>query len=222
MGFAILLICGAKGVFAQDSPTGFRYFAGLSAATNYVSNGISLSDNKPTLQPLFEVDWNGFYAGTVISLVRKGGDRTEFDFYLGFRRKLNNGLFFDTGYRRFYLNSSRDCCGEFKFRLLSPLYGDFGGEVYFSYNPNLDSFNKRSRLIWAVSDRWTASAAYGETSSNSNEYWDAGVTFALTDTFSLDLRYQGAETGDAGLVARFSWATVQNSLARILANPLDQ
>jgi uncharacterized protein (TIGR02001 family) len=199
-----------------------RYFAGLTLATNYVNNGISLTDGQPTIQPLFELDWRGFYAGTVVSYVRQGTNRAEFDFYVGYRKQLKNGMFIDTGYRRFVLNDTLDCCGEYKLRLLSPLAGDLAGEVYFGYNPQLDSFNRRGRILWSVTDDLTASAAYGATSANQNEFWDAGVTYALTNKLSLDLRYQGAESGDIGFVFKLSWATVENSLARILADPLGQ
>jgi uncharacterized protein (TIGR02001 family) len=199
-----------------------RYFAGLAIASDYVNSGISMTRGRPTIQPLFELDWRGFYAGTVISLVRLADDRTEFDFYLGYRTELRNGMFLDTGYRRYVLNDSLDCCGEFKLRVLSPLATDLAGEVYFGYNPNLNSFNRRARLIWSMNEDLTASATYGETSSNSNEYWDAGITYALTNKLSLDVRYQGAETGDIGLVVKLAWATVENSLARILADPLGQ
>lgn len=207
---------------ADAASDGLRYFLGLTLATDYVANGISQTGGLPTIQPLFELDKRGFYAGTVLSLVRLDTDRAELDLYLGYRRKLANGLFIDTGYRRYLFNNTGDCCGEFKLRLLSPLVGDLGGEVYLGYNPELKSFNRRARLIWAADDRLTVTAAYGETSGNQNEYWDAGVTYALTTKVALDLRYQGAESGDAGVVVKLSWATVDNSLARVLADPLGQ
>jgi uncharacterized protein (TIGR02001 family) len=221
----VLPLCATTQAQARDvsqPESGFRYFAGLTLASDYVSNGQSMTGGRPTIQPLFEVDWQGFYAGTVVSFVRLNDDRAEFDLYLGYRKALRNGMFLDTGYRRFVLNDSLDCCGEFKLRLLSPLVADLAGEVYFGYNPNLDSSNLRGRLLWTINQDLTASAAYGETSANQNEYWDAGVTYALTDKLSLDLRYQGSETGDVGVVVKLSWATVENSLARILANPLGQ
>ncbi|MDK3074178.1 TorF family putative porin [Sedimentitalea sp. JM2-8] len=228
IGAAILAIPALFWAFEGKAQTDLipesqlRYFAGLTVASDYVNNGISMTNGLPTIQPLLELDWRGFYAGTVVSYVRQASNRAEFDFYLGYRKKLRNGMYFDTGYRRFVLNDTLDCCGEFKLRLLSPLAGDLAGEVYFGYNPQLDSFNRRGRLLWSVTDDLTASAAYGETSANQNEYWDAGVTYALTGKLSVDLRYQGSETGDVGVVVKLSWATVENSLARILANPLGQ
>ncbi|MFV0515529.1 MAG: TorF family putative porin [Jhaorihella sp.] len=207
---------------ARVSDDRLRYFVGLTTASDYVTNGISQTGGRPTIQPLFEIDWRGLYAGTVLSLVRNGPNRAEYDVYVGYRRRMKNGVFIDTGYRRFLFNNSHDCCGEFKLRLIAPLFGDLGGEIYLGYNPQLASFNRRGHLVWSVSDRLTASAAYGETSANSNEYWNAGMTYALTDKLSLDLRYQGAESGDAGVVVKLSWASVENSLARIFVNPLGQ
>lgn len=224
--FLLGLCWTPAGVNAQGAPDisaeKLRYFLGLTFATDYVANGISQTGGLPTIQPLFEIDWQGLYAGTVISLVRRNPDRAEFDLYVGYRRQLSNGMFFDTGYRRYVFNNSRDCCGEFKLRLIAPLFGDVGGEVFLGYNPELKSFNRRGHLVWKATDRLTASGAYGETSANHNEYWNAGVTYALTRKLALDVRYQGAESGDAGIVAKLTWASVENSLARILVDPLGQ
>lgn len=196
-----------------------RYILSASATTDYVVSGISASGGNPSFQPFFELDWNGFYGGLAISYVRVARDRTEFDLYAGHRRRLANNIFFDLSYRRFYLNATGDCCGEAKARVIFPVGESLGAELLLGYNHTLGAFNRRGRVLWDVSDRVLVTGAYGETSNNDNEYWNIGATWNLPYRLALNLRYEGAETGDAGLVASLGWSTVSNDIVRLFTNP---
>ena len=218
-GLVIAALAGPAAAQDGRDPGELSYIFSASITSDYVANGISQSGGNPSFQPFFELDWRCFYGGPAVSYVRLDRDRTEFDVYLGHRRRLANAVFFDLSYRRFLLDDSGDCCGEAKARVIFPVGEHVGAELLLVYNHTLDSLNRRARVLWDATDRLNLTAALGETSGNDNRYWNVGATYALRDRLAMALRYEGADAGDPGLVVTLGWSTVSNDIARLFLNP---
>ena len=219
-GLVIAALAGPAAAQDGRDPGELSYIFSASITSDYVANGISQSGGNPSFQPFFELDWRGFYGGLAVSYVRLDRDRTEFDVYLGHRRRLANAVFFDLSYRRFLLDDSGDCCGEAKARVIFPVGEHVGADALLVADPQtLDSLNRRARVLWDATDRLNLTAALGETSGNDNRYWNVGATYALRDRLAMALRYEGADAGDPGLVVTLGWSTVSNDIARLFLNP---
>jgi uncharacterized protein (TIGR02001 family) len=221
LGLAIVTLCGLASPALAE---GVTFYAGVDATSDYVSNGISQTGGKPALQAYLEVDANGFYAGTWLSNVDFGtNDDVEIDLYLGYRTRFDSGFYLDVGYAHYFYDDSGNCCGsccgEVKLAGVYPILKNLGLEGYLAFDPVTDNLNKRATLAYALNDQLGLSAAYGETDSNKNQYWQVGASYAFTDYLSADVRYHGAQSGDEGLVLTLSLATTQQSFARLLAAP---
>lgn len=216
---ALVVLSGAALAQTVLPQSDLRYILSASVTSDYVTNGVSQSGGNPSFQPFFEMDWRGFYGGVAVSYVRVNNNRTEFDLYFGHRHRLENGVFFDLSYRRFLLNDSGNCCGEAKARVIFPVGETVGAELLLAYNHNLDVFNRRARLLWDVTDRLNLFSTLGETSLQDNRYWNAGASYSLPGRLALTLRYEGADTGDPGLVVTLGWSTVNNDIVRLFVDP---
>lgn len=212
------LLAAPHGLSAQD----FSYYGGFTLTSNYVSNGVTQSNDKPALQGYLEMRANGFYLGTWLSTVELGTDDVEIDLNIGYRKLFDNDVFLAFGYSRYLYNDTGDCCGEFKLWAGYTLWGKLGVNGYLAYNPEADALNKSLTLGYAPTDKLGFSTTYGESDGSGTEYWDAGLSYALTDALSADLRYFGARTGDTGVVLSLTLATEQNSFVRLLASPFTQ
>jgi len=196
------------------------YYAGISATSNYVSNGITQTSGNPAIQPYLEMEYAGFYAGTWLSNVDFGtGDHVEIDLYLGYRTTLAEKLYVDVGYARYFYDDSGDCCGELKLTAVYPILPNLAVEAYLAYDTQSHNLNKRGKIAYKINDQLAVSGRYGETESNDNEYWDVGGSYAFNEKWSADLRYYGAETGDEGVVFTLSLATSQSTFSRLFVNP---
>jgi uncharacterized protein (TIGR02001 family) len=219
-GLLVYVLSGALAAASASQAGEVTFAGGLDYVSDYVSNGISQTNGKPTLQAYIEADLNGFYAGTWISGVDFGNaDSAEIDLYLGYRTTFDNGFFLDAGYARYLYDDTGDCCGEFKVTGVIPVQDKLGLEGYVAYDPSSGNFNKAATLAYAVTDRFGLSGTYGRTDSNSNTYWHVGASMAFNDYFSGDIRYHGADSGDEGVVFKLSLATSQDNFARLLAAP---
>ncbi len=73
--------------------------ATVTAASDYLFNGVSQTDEKPAIQG--SIDWanqQGWYAGSWGSSVDFGDDTdAEVDYYAGFSQSLNQDFFYDAG-----------------------------------------------------------------------------------------------------------------------------
>lgn len=217
--FAIAL-AAMMGVAAPLHAGDLNYSAGLDYTSNYVSNGVTQTNGKPAVQAFYELDMNGFYAGTWISGVDFGnGDNLEVDLYLGYRTTFASEFYLDVGYARYLYDNSGDCCGEMKLTGAYQIVRDLGLVGYVAYNPDSGDFNKSVTLAYEVNDRFGLSGKYGKTDFNNNEYWQVGASLAFNDLLSGKVVYHGAETGDEGLVFTLSLATNQSNFARLLTNP---
>lgn len=219
-------LAGFFAVFTSLSPAiaeDFRYLAGAQIVSNYVASGVSQSAGKPALQMFFEAVNRGFYAGTFLSTIDMGEeDRGEIDFFAGYRKRLESGLFVNVAYRRFLKNVSGDCCGEFQFTAAYPVHTRLGLGGYVSYNPQLGTANRRASAIYKATESFAVAGAYGQNEIYNHDYWTLGATYEFDNFWSVGLIYHGAESGDEGLVLRLSVANSQTALVRLVTAPFQR
>lgn len=204
------------GVRAQDA----KYFSGITATSDYVSNGVSQTNGKAALQAYLEAESNGFYGGVWASSVDFGtGDNVEIDLYLGYRTLFSSGLFLDVGYARYYYDDTGDCCGEARITLAYDVLQKLGLKAYLAYNPETSNLNRRLSAAYVINDSLAVAGRYGKSDGNQNEYWDAGVTYTFTPNVAVDARYYGATTGDEGLVVSLVLSTSDVTFGRMFTEP---
>lgn len=208
-------------IFAQKaSAQDLKYFTGVTLTSNYVSNGVTQSNDKPAIQPYLEVEVNGFYSGFWASSVDLPvNDKTELDLYAGYRRNYENGLFIDVGYARYFYNDSGDCCGEAKITLAYNIEDRIGLKVAVAYNPDSENFNNRLSAAYTLTETFALSGGYGKNDGYSNNYWDVGATYEFNEFVKADARYYGASSGDEGLVASLIFGSASETFGRLFTQP---
>lgn len=170
--------------FAQS----LSFSGGLTLTSNYMSRGVTQSDDRPALQGYVELDANGFYAGLFASTVRLAPDNLEVDLYAGYRWSVNNASF-DVGYARYWYDDSGDCCGEIYalFELDASPASFFGGLYYDPDNGG--SLNDIHLGVgYSFAANWSVSATAGRTPAG-GRYGILGVDYTFNDNFSVGAAY---------------------------------
>lgn len=198
-GVAALALMSALPASAQ----GLSFSWGGTVTSNYISRGVTQTENRPAFQPWVEVESNGFYGGLWASNVRFGGgdpDRVEVDIYGGYRWSIENTSF-DVGYARYLYNSSGDCCGEF-YTLVSHEAGTvtmFAG-AYFGHESRLSVNDAHAGFSVALLDNFSASTTLGH--AGGVTYADVGVNYAFNDNYDVDARvYRSGVLGTRAVVS---------------------
>jgi len=173
----------------------------FGAATDYVFRGISQTDEKPQAFAGADLSASQFYVGTWASNVnfKAFGDTkttTEVDVYGGWKPSFG-GLNLDIG-------------GIYYFYLNNPApteYGEIYGKGSYAFGPltvgaslfwspqfpaqSGDAYYYEANAAYTVG-KWTVSGALGHQDiQKAADYttWNAGVSYAIKDGISLDLRY---------------------------------
>lgn len=179
---------------------------GLAVTTNYVSDGHTLSRNKPAVQGYAEAVFSGVYAGVWMSSLNDGTDNTETDLSLGYRNELSNGLSYDVGYTRYLYDNSGNCCGEFA---LGMEYGltdaaIVGGSL--SYDPGSKDKSIELTGAYTLNDQLSLSGAVGKI-EGAQTYAEVGLGYSLNETSTFDLRYHDANDSRGRLVLGLAFDT---------------
>lgn len=100
MSYQKILPCTlAVSLFSLSLPSHAEVSVTLTAASDYLFNGVSQTDEKPAIQG--SIDWageNGAYIGSWASNVDFGdGTDAEVDYYAGFSQSIDDNLWYDTG-----------------------------------------------------------------------------------------------------------------------------
>lgn len=181
---ALLAGTTALPAFAQ----GLSFSAGLALTSNFMSRGVTASDDRPALQGYLEFESNGFYGGLWASTVRPSPDRVEIDVYAGYRWSVNNASF-DIGYARYFFDDAGDLGGEIYglFEYDASPATLFGG---FYYDPeNGGSLNDlHLGVSYDFASSWTASLTAGRVPSG-GRYAIAGLGYAFNDNVSVLAEY---------------------------------
>lgn len=158
------------------------------------------SDNASTLSAYIELEKSGFYAG-LFGEISNESTADEVDVYLGYRAETAGGFSYGIGYARyFYPNDGGDCCGEITMSLGTGFGDKLGASLDLAYDPEASLGNAYLGLEFYATDTVTVSANYGlyeVADAGSEQEWDVGATYALTDEAGVDLRYyDGSEYVD--------------------------
>lgn len=161
------------------------------------------SDNTTTLDAYIELEKAGFYVG-LFGEIASDDIANEVDVYLGYRAETASGISYDIGYSRYvYPNDGGDCCGEITLSLGAPLGDKFGATLDLAYDPEASLGNAYIEVAFYATDAITISANYGTyeiEGAASEQEWDIGVGYALTDEAAVDLRYyDGSDYTDSYL-----------------------
>lgn len=176
---------------------------GVGLTSNYVSRGLTNSNDRPAIQPWVEIETNGFYAGLWASNVNFGPgdpDRAEIDLYGGYRFSVS-GLDLDIGYARYFYDRSGNCCGEF-YLLGSVETGAatlFSG-IYLDHSGGWSVSDIHAGASFAFNDQFSVSGAIGG-AEGGHRYGHLGVSYALNDNVELDLRAHRSRLEGSRLVA---------------------
>lgn len=195
IGAAILAAAGGAA-----SAEEFALNYGVAVTTNYISDGATQSNDNPALQGYVEGSYGMFYGGVWSSTVDfgddpvYGDDSLEFDLYAGIRPTLGD-FSFDISYYRYLYDKSGDCCGEFVLVAQYPIadFGDIG--VEFDYDPvNHTNFGYLAGAltfaeVWEVGGSVGSDFGSEDWGDDDKVAWDAGVTRAIGDKATVDLRY---------------------------------
>ncbi len=196
---AVLIPCAAS---AQDS---FELSFGGRLASDYISDGESLSGGKPVLQGYAEAERGLFFGGIWGSTLDDDGNDLELELAVGIRPEFGD-LDVSLSYVRTLYDDSGDCCGEVILFAEHPLSDEITAGTGISYDPDNDEFWLEVVNDYAFDEAWSVSGAVGtdfgtEDDEDGNVItWDLGVTRAFSEAFYGDLRYHDSNIGAARLV----------------------
>jgi uncharacterized protein (TIGR02001 family) len=180
---AVALVAGSLSAQAQE--LSFSY--GGTITSNYMSRGVTQSNNRPALQFYSEIETSGFYAGAWASTVRLAPDSVEVDLYAGYRFSVGAASF-DLGYARYFYNRTGNCCGE--------VYASFEVESGSSTFSGGLAYDPGARVLADVNlgvsydfgNQVSASAMAGRTPGG-GRYGVVGVGYEISDNFGVEAAY---------------------------------
>jgi uncharacterized protein (TIGR02001 family) len=194
---------------AQGAPT-FAFNVG--ANNDYVFRGVSQTNEDPSVFGGVDATSGIFYAGTWVSNVDFGnGTDLEYDLYAGVKPVVG-AVTFDLGAIRYgYAGSpsgSKQDYWEFKGAASVPVGpAAIGVAAYYSpeFFGGIDSalYYEVNGAVTIPETKFSISGALGHQQlKGPGDYttWNAGVGYALTDHFSIDLRYLDTDEHSFGKI----------------------
>jgi len=180
---ATLSLCAAP-VLAQN----LSFSGGMTVTSNYMSRGLTNSDNRPALQFYGEVETMGFYAGAWGSTVRLAPDQIEVDLYAGYRFSVG-GASFDVGYVRYVYDRTGDAGGEFYglFEVEVDSTTFFGG-LYMTDVGGLSLTDTHVGVRYAFDQNFYASGMVGRAPGVAN-YGVLGVGYQVNPNVGFEAGY---------------------------------
>lgn len=203
---ATTILALALGLLASRSTAQeLNWSWGVDVTSNYVFAGVTQSDDGPAIQPWFEVESQGAYFAFWGSTVDLGPDEWELDFYLGYRNTTSYDLDWDLGLAFYTYNSTGYCCTELTLALSYPLSSKAEVGGFVGYDLESGDWHRYLDGSYAFTDRITGEARIGANDGLDTQYWQLGASYSFNDRVSADLRYHGADVGDAGVAFSLSF-----------------
>lgn len=196
----------------------------LGAGTDNRSKNASKSGNDGYVygSAIWESENGLFYAGPGFETIQAGGSNVEAEFVVGYQPEAFGYRFdFNAAYKnRLDAEAGYDEDGWEFTGNASRSIGPASARLQVQYSPDAagstDSFTWiEGRVGWDFTNRLNGTVAVGRREQNgAPDYtgWNAGVTYAVTDTLDLDLRYYDTDAHTFGeqyedaLVARVAYA----------------
>jgi uncharacterized protein (TIGR02001 family) len=178
---------------------------GAALTSNYISDGITQTDNGPAGQLYFEIESDLFYSGIWTSNVTLDDDKQEVDLYAGIRMQTGKVELDLAYFRYYYLEETGDCCGEWIGKADIAITDAFTLNTRADYDPQADAAQATIGATIALGEKLEFTAAIQQSFATEVADWNAGVTWSMTDTASLDLRYFESQIDDARLVATLAF-----------------
>ena len=164
---------------------------GAAITSNYVSRGLTLSDDKPAFQAYMEASYGIVYAGVWGSTYDVLDDnKAEIDLSVGIRPEFGK-VSLDIGYARYYYSFDGDCCGEVyaKADFAATEAISVGAEIFHDFDA--DATYLRAKGSYALPYDFSLSGGFGGYAQFKQLDWDLGVSKTFKDTFKVDVRYYG-------------------------------
>ena len=177
---------------------------GVALTSNYMSNGVTQSNDKPAIQGYVELSSGIVYTSLWMSSVRLGEDIAEFDLAWGIRPEWGP-LSFDIGYYRYLYDASGNCCGEWIAKADWKLSDALTLKGGVKFDPASQSRYAKAGFEFGFAEKFSVSAEYQENLVDHLADWNAGLGYQITDTLSLDVRYYDSEFSDPRYVATLAW-----------------
>ncbi|ESQ75322.1 TorF family putative porin [Asticcacaulis sp. AC402] len=173
----------------------------IAATNNYVWRGVTQTDDNAALQGGVDYKKGMYYVGAWGSNVDFGADTasTEVDLYAGITPSAGD-FSFDFGYIHYFYPDQSDNSdfdfGELKAAVSHPMgAGSIGFAMYLPAEDLEDPYYEVN-ASQPIGDKWTVSGAIGNYEAAGYSTWNVGVTYAITDALSLDVRYSDAGRPD--------------------------
>jgi len=182
-----LLLLSALPASAQD----LTVYGGASLSFDIAPDGAG-SANATSLSSNLEAERGSLYGG-ISAKVENDSANNEVSLYAGYRGETDGGLSYGGVYTRYFYPNDR--AGDYGELGLS-VGQSVGEKVGMSLDLYYDHTNKLgSGYVGAefyATDKMTISANYGvyeNEDAPSEQEWDLGITYGLTDEAAVDLRY---------------------------------
>ena len=164
---------------------------GATITSNYVSRGLTLSDDRPAFQAYMEASYGIAYAGIWGSTYNVLDDnKAEIDLSVGIRPEFGK-VSLDIGYARYYYSFDGDCCGEVyaKADFAATDAISVGAEIFHDFDA--EATYLRANASYALPEDFSVSGGFGGYAQFHQMDWDIGVSKTFKDTVTADLRYYG-------------------------------
>jgi len=216
LAFAATPTYAADETEAVETPTGFDVAIGVAFTSNYVSRGVTQTEDKPAIQGYVEASYGIGYIGVWASNTSFDDvwdPDMEVDFYGGIRPEFGD-LSLDFGFAQYYYPDYPDedygelyAKASYAFTDMFSLGGEYYREVYNDAN-----WAYLTTEI-ALPEEFTFSGKVGTDFENDGRIaWDAGVSRTFMDTATIDLRYYDSNMDPAKFVATLSFDLSLSSL----------
>jgi uncharacterized protein (TIGR02001 family) len=194
---------------AQDSLWQFSYGVGLT--TNYISKGLTQTDNGPALQPYAELGYGIGYVGLWASNASFGGvEDTELDVSLGIRPEFGK-MSFDLGFVQYFYQEDNGDYGE------AYLFGKYAPndqttlkfQYYHEVYANKDWLyigGAYAGLPWDLTVSGGIGTDFGTSGfSEDSVAADIGISGNISDNASYDFRASDSSIEGARFIASLSF-----------------
>ncbi|WP_136682814.1 TorF family putative porin [Falsirhodobacter xinxiangensis] len=187
----VIFACGILPSVTLAQEVEFSF--GALIASDYISDGESLSGDKPVLQGYVELQYGRVYVGVWASTLDDGTDTAEADVTIGYRQSIGD-VDIDINYARTIYDKSGDCCGEFAIYAEYPLTDDatLGGGISFDTISDETSVDLAAAVDFA--EAWTISGGVGADFDATEEdedsvSWDIGLIRSFGENSWGDIRF---------------------------------